>query len=292
MGSNRQALVEFYQKHYVPNNATLVVVGDVVAQDAFNAAEKQFAISADASYKKETFNHTPDLGGGEVTLYREVQKPALIIGFVIPGLQARLDYVLDCLTWVLGAGKSSRLYKRIVEQENIASDVNCFVYDLFDSSVLFVQVDPYSSADEQRIKDIIIEEMAALAAGDIEQSELVRATKKTEMDFLSLQENNQKLAYIIGKYYTALQDSDYLENYLNFDIQSIKQHMQSIAQQYDGKRPGTAPSPGKSQTESGLYERLQRRCCRQGFSIEERDQLSGQAVRGAQTRANHPRQFG
>lgn len=230
---NRDSLVNFYQKHYVPNNATLVVVGDVQPEDVFRQAEEAFeGIPADNSYKQEVFNHTPDLNGGAVTIYREIQKPFFIFGYVIPGVKARLDYTLDCLTWILGAGKGSRLYRRLVEQENLVSDVNCFVYDLFDHSVLFFQTDPYDVKDEQRIKEIILEEVADVARGTITQEELTRAIKKTEMDFLSLRENNQKMAYIIGKYYTALKDETYLENYTEINAEQIKERLQFVAQNY------------------------------------------------------------
>ncbi len=230
---NRESLVSFYQKHYVPNNATLIVVGDVTAEEVFTQAQEAFgALPADPTHKHETFYHTPDLNSGAVTIYREVQKPLFIYAFVVPGLKERLDYALDCLTWIIGAGKGSRLYKMLVEKENIASDVNCFVYDLFDHSVFFIQVDPYESESQERIKSIIIKEISSLIKGEVTQDELIRAIKKTEMDFISLQENNQKLAYIIGKYYTALQDETYLENYTKIDPILVKEQLEEIAQRY------------------------------------------------------------
>ncbi len=217
----------------MPNNATLVVVGDVKAQDVYNQAEAAFgAIPANPAYKHEVFYHTPDLAHSSVTLYREVQKPLFIYAFVVPGVKERLDYTLDCLTWIIGAGKGSRLYKRLVEQENIASDVNCFVYDLFDQSVFFVQVDPYDADSQEKIKSIIAQEISGVSQGEISQPELTRAVKKTEMDFISLQENNQKLAYIIGKYFTALQDETYLEKYTATNPSTVKEQIKSIAENY------------------------------------------------------------
>lgn len=230
---NRQELDNFYKKHYVPNNATLVVVGDVVSDEVFTAAYKEFShIVPDNTYVHESFHHTPDLANGSIALYREVQKPFFIYAFVIPGLKARLDYIFDCLTWIMGAGKGSRLYRILVEQENLVSDVSCFIYDLFEHSVLFVQVDLYNLADEARVRSIILQELDDLARGIISDEELTRAIKKTEMDFLSLQENNQKLAYIVGKYFTALKDETYLSHYTQKSHDFIKNTLQQIAQYY------------------------------------------------------------
>lgn len=230
---NREALVDFYQEHYIPNNAALIVVGDVSASDVFAQAEAAFGhIQPTLSYKTEQFYHDQDLAGGQTTLYREIQKPFFTFAFVVPGLNQKMDYTLDCLTWIIGAGKGSRLYKKLVEERHIASDVNCFVYDLFDHSILFIQVDPYRVTDKEVIQSLILQELTKLRQDELNEQELTRAIKKTEMDFLSLQENNQKLAYIIGKYYTALRDENYLSAYCTVSREQLKKEISYIAQNY------------------------------------------------------------
>src|SRR3989304_417587 len=72
----RDSLVNFYHTHYIPNNATLVIVGDIEASQAFEAAEQYFGhINADPRYKKEQFYHNADLGNTSVTLYRDINQP-------------------------------------------------------------------------------------------------------------------------------------------------------------------------------------------------------------------------
>ncbi len=64
----------FYKKHYWPNNATLVIVGDVDPEDAFAQAKKYFEkIPANKNYKKEQFYFNKDIVSHSVTLYRDVQ---------------------------------------------------------------------------------------------------------------------------------------------------------------------------------------------------------------------------
>ncbi len=110
-------LKAFYKKHYVPNNATLVIVGDVDPDEALKAAEEKFGkIPADPNYKKEEFYFNRDLVSKSVTLYRDVKQPTLILCFVTPGMRAKKDNALRLLAEILGDGKSSRLYKKLVNR--------------------------------------------------------------------------------------------------------------------------------------------------------------------------------
>ena len=229
----RPALVDFYRQHYTPSNATLVVVGDVDPVEVVEAARREFgSIEAPAAPARENFTYTPAKNVERIILRRDVQAPIFLYSWVVPGARERIDYVLDCLTWVLGAGKGSRLHARLVDGDNLASDVSCFVYDLFDHSVLFIQVDPYKKADEARITEIIMEEIAALMHGAISLDDVKRAARKTEMYLFSLQENNQKLAYVIGKYYTALGDENYISCYTEVPEDLLPQLIKNICSDY------------------------------------------------------------
>ncbi len=77
----------------------------------------------------------------------------------------------------------------------------------------------------------IEEELAKIVREGISQEDLTRATKKTAMDLLVLQENNQKLAYVLGKYYTALRDETYLTTYENYQG-DLASELRTIMQQY------------------------------------------------------------
>src|SRR5438477_2525493 len=120
---NGKNLHSFYKKHYVPNNATFIVVGDVDAQEVFALAEQYFGnIPKDPNYtKKQHFFHK-DISSKSITLYRDVAQPTMACMFVVPGATKKQDYVLELLEWVIGKGKSSRLYKKLVNDRRLATE--------------------------------------------------------------------------------------------------------------------------------------------------------------------------
>lgn len=194
----------FYKKYYVPNNATLVVVGDVNTDEVVRLAEKSFGdIPADLTFKKESFYRNPDIITQSITMYRDIQQPILTFAIMIPGLSARQEYIIDLSCYVLGEGNGSRLYKKIVEELQLASDIYIEKYDLFEESILFIQVDPIDIKYSTQIKNVINQEIEKLIKKPISDNELQRAVKLAQMDYSGVFEDMQKVAYGMGKLYLA-----------------------------------------------------------------------------------------
>ena len=105
--ASRDRLIAFYRKHYIPNNATLIVVGDVLPEDVFKQTEQAFgAIPANLSYKKEEFYHSQDIIQNSVVLYGEVKQSQVYMAWAVPGLKQKKLYLIEIVNWVVGAGKA------------------------------------------------------------------------------------------------------------------------------------------------------------------------------------------
>ena len=227
----RDALVKFYQHHYIPNNATLVIVGDVNPDQAVARAEKEFAgIKPNFDYKKEEFYHSPDLRKTAVTLYREVQVPHYIVSWVIPGSKTAQDYLIDIVSWITASGKGSRLYRKVVDELQLATDLEAFNYDLFENGLFFIYFQPKDLSAIPTIINIITAELHKLAEQEVTPAEMMRAIKQSEAEHLSLLENNQKQAYAMGKYYLAIGD----ENYLYTFTEQPKEHLPAHVKEFIG----------------------------------------------------------
>lgn len=226
-------LMAFYKKHYAPNNATLVVVGDVDAQEVFRLAQDYFgAIEPNPDYKKETFFFNEDIVAKSVALYRDVQQPIVANVFVVPGVSERKEHIVEVASWILGAGKSSRLYKKIVDELKLATSLATFYYDLFDHALFFIMYEPKSSADIAKIEEVIQQEIASIIRDGLNDQELDRAIKKAQMKLYSILENTEKQAYDIGKYYTATGDENYIFNYLNVPHDQFKEEVVDLLKRY------------------------------------------------------------
>ncbi len=230
---NRENLVNFYQKHYIPNNAILIVVGDVSIDEVFTAAEENFGqIAPNLDYKKEEYYLPSDLVSKSVTLYRDVQQTSIILSYMVPGARDKVDYVIDIISWILGSGRSSRLYIKLVEEKKLVTEIDTFSDDLFDKGLFFIYFVPNEPNKVDEIINIIQEEIDLLAKYGPTQKELNRAIKKTETDYLTLLENNQKQAYVIGKFYLSNGDENYIFNYLSESKSNLKELVQEILKKY------------------------------------------------------------
>lgn len=215
---DRQALVTFYKKHYVPNNAILVAVGPVEAGELLERAQESFGALAPAwEYQRPEHHHSHDIAAQSITLYRDVQQPLVMVAWVVPGTRERLDYVLDVASWLIGSGKGSRLVRRVVEELELVTELESFTYDHMDHSLFVISFQPKAVDYIPRILDTITEELALLASAGCTEAELKRACKKTELDFISLTEDQERCAYLVGKYFLATGDERYLLDYTKSD---------------------------------------------------------------------------
>lgn len=230
----RDSLASFYKKHYVPNNATLVVVGDVNPDEVIEKAKALFgSFDANSSYHRKTFPMATDLAATSVTLYREVQQPIFTYAFVVPGLSAQKDYLIDAASWVLADGRGSRLYKKLVQELQLVTDIETSLYDLCDSSVLFIYVSPVKSGIQRKIRDIIKKELEALIAQPISKEELNRAIAQVDMDYLNSFENIATIAHGIGRAYLATENENSFFDYARgIDQENLGASLQQFFARY------------------------------------------------------------
>jgi len=226
-------LKSFYKKHYHPNNSTLVVVGDVKAQEVFDLAERYFgSISAEKNYTKDEWYWNEDIGSKSVTIYRDVQQEMGMVAYVVPGSQSKQDDVLEILHYLLGSGKTSRLYKTIVEDLQLATSLETGCWNLFEHALFFVFFEPKDPKNNDLIIKKIQEEIDAIAQSKIDTSELAQALKQAQMKYYRLVENTQQQAYEIGKFFLATGDEQYVFNMYREPIEQLKQAIITLCSTY------------------------------------------------------------
>jgi zinc protease len=226
-------LERFYKQHYIPNNATLVVVGDVEAQEVFDLAEQYFgAIPANFDYIKEVFYHNPDIGCKSVTLYRDIQQPTALMAYVTPGATARTSDVIHVLSLILSGGKNSRLYKRLVDGVQLVSGVNATFIELFDYSLFLILFSPKEQKDIPEIERIIAQEIQDIIDQGLDSDELQGVLKKAKMLEYAILEKNESQALSIGKNFLALGDPAYGFTYLDVQPDKLEADLKEFLARY------------------------------------------------------------
>ena len=223
----------FYKKHYWPNNATLVVVGDVDAEEVFKLTQEQFgSIAANPAYKKETYYTNKDIVSKSVTLYRDIQQPFAALAFVVPGCKERNEHVLEVTSWILGAGKSSRLQQKLVDELQLVTSLETTYWDLFDHSIFFVVFEPKSMENLAEIEQVIAQEIENVITKGIADHEIVRAIRQAQMRLYTILEDSTKQAYDIGKAFLATSDENYLFNYLQESPDKVREQVVHLCKTY------------------------------------------------------------
>lgn len=225
---NRETLHRFYQKYYTPQNAALVVVGDVNPEDVFAEAAQEFQMVVDQKLKEETFFVNQDVGSKSVQLVRDVKQAIGMLSFTVPGAREKKEFFLDVLQSVLAGGKSSRLHKILVDEKALVTSVYAFCYDLFDQGLLFIQFKPNKEEDIEKIKEIIFEELENIVEYGLTEKELKRAMSQVKVDGQHLLEDVQRQACDIGKSFFAVGDGQFVFDKYDASEEEVKREVEEI----------------------------------------------------------------
>lgn len=166
-------LENYFKTYYAPNNATMVVVGDVTAAEIFRLAEKYIEpIPAAAPPLPVRTKEPVQLGERRVSIQKSAQVPLLQVAYHIgaandPDAEA-VEFFLDILT----KGDSSRLHQRLVEKELQAIDVGSYRAEGFDPFLAWFFVTLTSEGDLAKTEGILDEEIARLAKDGPSEAEL------------------------------------------------------------------------------------------------------------------------
>jgi zinc protease len=200
-------VVNFFKKYYAPNNASLVVAGDIDLDQTEQLVRKWFG-EIPRGAPVEPVAPPPALltSVKQETITDRVQLPRLYLAWLTPRAYAPGDSALDMVASILADGKNSRLYKRLVYDTQIAQDVTAFqASEMLGSSFeIIATARPGHTADE--LKKAIDEEIEKMRREPPEARELQRAVNQTEASFYR---RMQRVGGFSGKadqlnaYYTA-----------------------------------------------------------------------------------------
>jgi len=225
---------DFYKTFYVPENATLVIAGDINVNETKELINKYF-IDIPRSGKKiprPTVIEPPQ--GAEVrdTVYDNIQLPLVLHAYKIPSVGTKDYYALDLLTTLLASGQSSRLQKAVVDAQQKAVNVGAVPFSLEDSG-LFIAYGISNrgiSADELEVS--IQAELDRVVNEKIGEIEFQKLKNQIENDFVSSNSTVAGIASSLARYHVLLDDTNLInseiERYNNVTIEDI----QRVAQKY------------------------------------------------------------
>ncbi len=234
MSAKDQDFVDFYNTYYVPNNACLVLAGDIDKTKAKELVKKFFSDIPQG--KREMIRPTAiePVKTAEVrdTVYGAVQLPLILHAYHIPELGDDDFYAVDLLNKVLAKGESSRLYKSLVDDQQKALQVNSFSMGLQHPGVTLAYALPNSGVENKDLEDAMITEIEKVQKELISEKEFQKLKNQVENEIVN---GNRKLATIaenLATNYTYFSNTDLANQELDKYLAVTRDDIQRVAQKY------------------------------------------------------------
>jgi zinc protease len=181
---------QFFRRYYSPNNASLSIVGDVDPAQVRALVTRYFGSLARGPEVQPIAVVTPKITAERrQTLTDRVQFPRVYMAWLTPSIFQPGDADADIAATILGGGRSSRLYKKLVYERQIAQDVSAFQQSLLLGSQFGITATARPGHTLEELERAINEELDALKATAPESSELTRARNSIETQLVQALES-------------------------------------------------------------------------------------------------------
>lgn len=233
-GITRDDFKSYLDTFYVPNNMTAVVVGDVNADEAIKEIERLtqgWKPNPDVASRLASFTVAKAEGIKSYEVEKDVNMSYVMMAFQTSGYMDKDENAaLDVMSSVLGEGRSSRLYLRLVEEEQLVSSVQAFIYPLIHSG-LFVVFATMDAASIPQFREAIIEEMNKLRNTPLAQDELKKVQTMLKADYQFSNETDSDIAHTLG-FYNTLNMLDRVTSYENsidaISVSDVQKYAQKV----------------------------------------------------------------
>tara|TARA_R110002012_G_scaffold312248_1_gene522601 strand:- start:175436 stop:176758 length:1323 start_codon:yes stop_codon:yes gene_type:complete len=230
-----EEFMAFFKTYYVPNNAVLVVAGDIdlaktkgLVKDYFGAVkrgpevERNFPVEESIT---ETIKAT--------TYDKNIQTPAIIAAYRTPGMATRDARVLDMISTYLSGGKSSVLYKKLVDDQKQALTVQAVNIPQVDYNIFALFALPLG--DQVTIQTLLSEmdeEIVKMQNELISERDYQKLQNQFENQFVNANSSISGIAESLASYYLLYGDVNLINNEIDIYRSITKEDIQNVAKKY------------------------------------------------------------
>ncbi len=171
----------FFYKYYLPNNAILVVAGDVTTEQVKQLCRKWFEpIPAGETYNRRLPKEPLQTNARMLETEANVPLNALYKAFHVPGKESTEYFTADLLSDILGRGKSSRLHERLVNTQKIFSNITAYLTGSVEPGLLVVQGQLNQEVSLQRAEEAVNEIIEEIIQDGVPEQELTKVKNQAE----------------------------------------------------------------------------------------------------------------
>ncbi len=224
----------FYKTYYVPQNAVLSIAGDIQIDDAKELISKYF--SGIPRGTKEMYRPKVDepVQQSQIidTTYDTIQLPALVEAYHIPAVGTEDYYPISMLTTLLSGGRSSRLYKKLVDETQKAVYVGAFPAALENPGLFISLAIANQGVDADELKKLIDQEIDRVKDSVITDEEMEKLRNQVETDYVNQNATDAGIAENLAYYYTIYGNTNAINTELDKLMDVTKEDIKRVADKY------------------------------------------------------------
>ena len=224
----------FNQKFYVPNNAVLVVAGDFKNDQAKEWIQKYFGpIKKGAAIQREIFVEEPITQTIRAKFEdTNIQIPAIVAAYRTPSMKTRDARVLDLISSILTDGKSSRLYKKIVDDKKMALQIGAFSNNQEDYGSYIIFGLPQAPHTAEDILAEIDSEVVKLQTELISEKDLQKLQNKFENQYVNSNSSIEGIADNLASFYLLYGDVNLINTQIDIYHSITREEIRDVAKKY------------------------------------------------------------
>ena len=225
----------FNKKYYIPNNAVLTVAGDIDIPQTKKWIDDYFgSIPKGTSIIRKFPQENPITQTiKEEAFDPNIQIPAVFLAYRTPGRNTRDARVLDIISTYLSQGKSSKLYKKLVDDKKISLQVAAFNMNNEDYSTYVILSLPLGETQLETLITEIDEEVAEIQKELISEKDYQKLQNQFESNFVNSNSTIEGIANSLAEYYTFYNgDTNLINNELDIYKSISRKEIRKVAQKY------------------------------------------------------------
>lgn len=192
---------DFHKTYYQPSNAILIVTGDIEPQEVFDKAQKEFGdIQNTAPIPEVKFIEPVQDGAKRVMLHKESEVELLAITFHIPDYKDPDQVTLSVISQILYSGKSSRLYKELVDKQRLVNSIYAYNMENSDPGLFVFMATCNPGVKAEDVEKALIEQIELMKNTLVTKEELEKVKINTKSDFIYSLESSTSVANLYGSY--------------------------------------------------------------------------------------------
>jgi len=232
--AQEEDFVNFYKTFYVPNNAILSIAGNITMEETKQMVEKYFGdipkgvkeISRPTIVEPEQKKEIRDV------IRDNIQLPAVVQAYHIPAQGTEDFYAVDMLTILLSQGESSRLYRSLVDNKQLAIQSGAFPFSLEDPGITLAFAITNAGVSVEEAEAAMDEEYERVKNELISDEEFQKLKNQIENDFVNSKSSVVGRAEKLANYKMYFGDANLINTEINRYMKVTKEDIQRVAKKY------------------------------------------------------------